>query len=70
MRVIYGCAAKSPALGETKTVMGHAWWYWTPSFAWMNNPMAGGRMRGLQMRWLCFFCDVCHWVKPENVEKP
>jgi len=50
--------------------MGHAWWYWTPSFAWMNNPMAGGRMRGLQMRWLCFFCDVCHWVKPENVEKP
>jgi hypothetical protein len=63
MRVISGMAIKGAGLGSDKAVMGHAWWHWNPTVAWMDQPMAGGRMRGLQMRWLCFFCDICHFTK-------
>lgn len=63
MRVLAGMAHKGPALGADKAVMGHAWWYWLPEIAWMDFQIADGRMRGLQMRWLCFYCDVCHFSR-------
>lgn len=66
MRVIYGRASQTPALGADKTVMGHAWWHWLPAVGWMDMPIAGGRMRGVQARWLCFFCDICHLSRPKS----
>ncbi len=67
MKVIYGRCARGVGLGGTTPVMGHVWWYWVPAVGWMDRPMAGGRMRGLQMRWLCFFCDICQFTKDSGL---